>query len=714
MAKLYPPQLDNQLPAFTSTTIVVPFQLNRAVGKNDFIGIAYQIKASSTSQVKWQGTNGIVFQDSKTQQYYAQILIDTTEATPLVGQFYKLQIAFINHNNEIGYYSDIGIMKYTAQPTVTIEGLSGSLNYARRAYTGRYESSDSAEKVYYYRFDVRNPEGTIVATSGAQIHNSSTDSSTTTSIDSWNLPIDLQNDINYTITYTVRTLNNLVVSSPAYTILNTETVDLATDKFTLEAESLPDEGCIKLTVKLGKDTEPSVATGSFVISRSRTSGQWQEMYYFDLLHELPTNGVWKVWEDLTVEQGVEYTYSLQAYNHNGIYSNRIETKASCDFEDAFLSDGERQLNLRFNPKVSSFKTTTLESKQDTIGGKYPFFFRNGNVGYKDFPISGLISVQMDSQGRFLPAAHSVEARRTSTSADANSVISEPLHNLTQEVFVTEREFKLEVLNWLNDGKPKLFRSPGEGNYVVRLMNVSLSPIDTLGRMLHTFNCQAYEIAPFELNSITELGLYRNKELKQEKVIQIAQEIPTAFNTYTTLPHPAYGVEFTDLMPGSTFTVYYQGHPQGVSYTSRAGGSYSLLNNETPIVAYKFTAFMDSDTKFIYWYYDEQPVSSKNNLQNITIQDTIMQITEDWSADKQAQVQYLRIALIDGFNPTGDAEGCKINGEDWNFSTLLLNVREFQNPDITSITEVGSNLQIVICYRIKEFEEAEVPNDEYAI
>jgi hypothetical protein len=31
------------------------------------------------------------------------------------------------------------------------------------------------------------------------------------------------------------------------------------------------------------------------------------------------------------------------------------------------------------------------------------------------------------------------------------------------------------MNWLNNGKPKLFRSPSEGNYIVRLMSVSLTP-----------------------------------------------------------------------------------------------------------------------------------------------------------------------------------------------------------------------------------------------
>ena len=41
-------------------------------------------------------------------------------------------------------------------------------------------------------------------------------------------------------------------------------------------------------------------------------------------------------------------------------------------------------------------------------------------------------------------------------------------------FSLERQFKLEVLDWLNNGKPKLFKSPSEGIYLVRIMNVSMT------------------------------------------------------------------------------------------------------------------------------------------------------------------------------------------------------------------------------------------------
>ena len=48
-------------------------------------------------------------------------------------------------------------------------------------------------------------------------------------------------------------------------------------------------------------------------------------------------------------------------------------------------------------------------------------------------------------------------------------------DLTDTNFKYEKIFKLYVLDWLNNGNIKLFKSPQEGNYIVRLTNVSLAP-----------------------------------------------------------------------------------------------------------------------------------------------------------------------------------------------------------------------------------------------
>ena len=41
------------------------------------------------------------------------------------------------------------------------------------------------------------------------------------------------------------------------------------------------------------------------------------------------------------------------------------------------------------------------------------------------------------------------------------------------------------------------------------MNVSLTPNETLGRMIHTFSCTAYEIAPFNFLSMVDTEILRH-------------------------------------------------------------------------------------------------------------------------------------------------------------------------------------------------------------
>jgi hypothetical protein len=178
------------------------------------------------------------------------------------------------------------------------------------------------------------------------------------------------------------------------------------------------------------------------------------------------------------------------------------------------------LRIAFNPKVSSFKTFLQETKSDTIGGSYPFFYRNGNIAYKEFPISGLISIHMDDNFEFF-GEKKVNQLLNLEDGFSNPKRPELSYNpagltsintsLTIENITIEREFKTMVLDWLNNGKPKLFRSPTEGNFLVRLMNISLSPNDTLGRMLHTFSATAYEIGKSEVRSLLKEKNFKQKQ-----------------------------------------------------------------------------------------------------------------------------------------------------------------------------------------------------------
>ena len=208
---------------------------------------------------------------------------------------------------------------------------------------------------------------------------------------------------------------------------------------------------------------------------------------------------------------------VKAKTINGYITDSVELKQSAfdedniineflkntDDENIYLIDKNKTLCVKFNPKISSFKTTIQETKTDTIGGKYPIFYRNSALGYKEFPINGLISYHMDENEMFIPKE---ELGLETTTSEFAAALNMPTYNLVEYNIVAERKFRNAVLDWLNNGEIKLFTSPTEGMYLVRLMNTSLSPEEKLGRMLYSFSTTAYEVGEVNYENLVKYKL----------------------------------------------------------------------------------------------------------------------------------------------------------------------------------------------------------------
>lgn len=414
----------------------------------------------------------------------------------------------------VGYYSSTAVIKYTGTPSVGISGLSvGRTSSLSSEFNGTYENPDATERVRYYGFTIKDSDGNIIESVSNCIHNSNSDSTSdgVSSTDSYTMKYLMENGQLYSIQYTVETLSGMAISSPIYNITRNAYIDLGGDlNFTATVDN--DYGCVKLKFQ---STDTTYYTGTFLLSRLHTvNGKTQKtkLKKVNLVYELTDENPYI---DYTPEHGVEYQYIMERVNAAGVYSKPLAATntttgaatVKVNFEDVFLYDGKKQLRVRYNPKVSSFKQDVLESKTDTIGSKYPFIFRNGSVSYKEFPISGLISrLENESFGAYV---------------DTTSILDYSPTDLVPENIKEERDFKLEVLEWLTDGQPKLFRSPAEGNYIVRLMNTSLSPQDTLGRMLHTFSCTAYEVATYDYDGLIKYGMLQGDSDASETIIRFS-------------------------------------------------------------------------------------------------------------------------------------------------------------------------------------------------
>lgn len=646
--KLYPPTISGTLPAFFKdgavVKITVPFSMNRAVNTNEIYGFSLKIK-----NIQGNKLLGIISTlETNDKQVSFELNEQDSEDRKIlnnmkVGEFFKVQLAYLDDRYLPGYYSTVGIIKYTSKPTVYIEGLENSTRIRPflSSYTGVYKTGeDKSERPYSYNFSLLDENGDLVETSGWLLHNSNikTDSSESLSLETTTDIYTFKNEINtdkiHQLSYKVRTINNLEISSPLYQCFEPG-IESSGFELQLKANNNFDDGYININLALNQDRYLNIedlpseefisneytqlvpegicypvfwsgySTTScykivnsqnkikYLIDITRNNGYDKEIIAYDIydggaegcednsdknnliphmtlirtisiIEELEqpisirlyraekTNNYqsWKMmqtilissydfainnwnFKDFTVEQGITYKYCFRQYNAAGVEANRvISNEVFCDFEDMFLWDGNKQLKIRFNPKVASFKTTLLEQKTDTIGSRYPFFFRNGNVEYKEFSITGLISYLMDDNELFLNYEDDLELASSNSSKRSSTPVNQKIddirlgkswensitQNLTAYNVKAERKFKLKVLDWLNNGEIKLFRSPTEGNYLVRLLNISLSPEDQLSRMLHTFSCTAYEVEECNYYNLTSLGFLTPEDLIKSKIL----------------------------------------------------------------------------------------------------------------------------------------------------------------------------------------------------
>jgi hypothetical protein len=292
------------------------------------------------------------------------------------------------------------------------------------------------------------------------------------------------------------------------------------------------------------------------------------------------------------------------------------------------------LNIRFNPKVSSFKTTILESKMDTLGGQYPFIFRNGNVSYQEFPISGLISMLSDPHELFMKGIQSVSHVAERTRTKAAGVDFDFDTHLAGENFRRERQFKMEVLNWLNNGEPKLFRSPGEGNFIVRLMNTSLSPNDTLGRMLHTFSCTAYEIAEYNFTNLNKYGFisapfasHREMRVSQHSLRELFnnEQVPLVGLAYD-FPGAAHFLSISNQYQDDlVFDFYFADGSMTNWNVYNVTGHFNIPIHDSPVVKMVFrSGSIQKDAIITYGYYDTNVTNNFSYITKLTVEDKIEQ------------------------------------------------------------------------------------------
>ena len=480
---------------------------------------------------------------SSNMRYYIDILpSELREAEFKTNRFYKVQIRFtssavaiynpetdkiakwlVDNQSMFSEWSSVCLVRGIKQPIVTIRGFEENVQNKEIIFT-----SETIQLVGNVQFE--NPSGEMAEfLDSVQVKlfkkELGEDSGKNHSVEIFQdatafksefkyvFKEAIEDGVSYVIKFTYVT-NGGYQESKNYTF---KVIQYGIDKINANIFATADdaEGRIKIEVK-ALETIKEDFIGKITIRRTSSESnfaEWEDVHNVLLTEAKELD---YTWYDYTIKSGVWYKYCVQKRNRRNDRGVIVTTKepVMAYFEDVFLTHGGRQLKLKFDATVSSFKYNVLESKIDTLGSQYPFIRRNGHAKYRTFPITGLITSFCDEAGLFT----------TKQDIYGNTLSLYEKYNDDNDIneyrdFSYEREFREKVMDFLYENNIKLFKSPTEGNILVRLMDINLTPNQTLGRMLYSFSATAYEMDKADIDNYNNYDIQTKNELSEGLIQQ---------------------------------------------------------------------------------------------------------------------------------------------------------------------------------------------------
>lgn len=462
-------------------------------------------------------------------KYYVEIKPEDLEGCNFeIDKYYKIQIRFtgrdatdpeidltdpdavqaidswLTYNEKyFSEWSTVCLIRGISEPTVELTGFSTTSaasileNIADTQVVGQlvFADENETETLKSYRIRVYNNEDKLLYDTDILYTSNYTDVNTFNHAIPYNF--EVADDYYFILDYTTKNLYNDSLKYYFNIIESTKT------QLTVVIDAYKDIENGNFGIRVTKSRATGYFTGKVVIRRADYRDGfaiWKDVYTAEYN---AANYIDFIWHDYTIESGVWYKYAVQGVDPNGVRRpmSKFNVPVMMVLEDMFLSTAEKQIKITFNPSLASFKQVINEVKIDTIGSKYPYIKRSGHNNYAQFPIGGMIFSQMDEDGIFF----------TKEEAYQNMYWEYKSYNEDENIspysdFVWEKAFREKVKAFLEEDSVKLFRSPTEGNFLVKLMDINFQPNQTLGRRLWSFSATAYEVDECSIENYNKYNL----------------------------------------------------------------------------------------------------------------------------------------------------------------------------------------------------------------
>lgn len=548
LSSLYPPIVETYMPAFVGEQAIIKFKLspysdntlynfnltqivvlNQKTNQTMLNLAKYPNEIKIGVAIKTNDEYSIVINSSDLKSnkfelntyYKVQIRLTSVNAPSMTGS--SPSSSWLNDNiDSFSEWSTVCLIRAISAPSLNILNISKDTLQVPNI-TGQLEFADKEETegIDCYRIVLRATSQAISTLGQRVIVEDSNFIYPNTTFENRKISYNFKVNPNDLKTPTVEIY---VATRNGYILQQSYNIELsgAGSAAPAEIKSLSiDEENAMVSISLGFNSSTprpdDLKVSKIIIKRTSSKAnfvQWEDIYTYAFANWADAfDGYTFRWLDKTIDGGVWYQYGIQEEYTDGTRSAiNIYNKDNpilVSFEHIYLiGDHGTQLKIKYDGTIGSYKKVLQESQVQTLGNKYPFIMRNGNVDYKQFSISGLITALSDENVVQWTHNHpgkgslqTIEKGNLFTSPTSVYGDSEDLYskynkenNVTPyKDIIYEREFREKVIAFLTDGKPKLLKTMTEGNAIVQIMNVNLTPNQQLGRMIYSFSCDAYEV-----------------------------------------------------------------------------------------------------------------------------------------------------------------------------------------------------------------------------
>ena len=235
--------------------------------------------------------------------------------------------------------------------------------------------------------------------------------------------------------------------------------------------------------------------------------------------------------DYFVENGNYYRYALQPILANGVKGAITTFYDSVATFGGFWLLGEKDMQFSFiyDGKIGTMVKHKPEDFVETISGKFPYAVRSSELDYFTFPFSGKLTYHQDVHNLFTAKNYTTTMSPDPTipinyvelkygdemRLNANNDLEE-----MQDGMVMQRAWRNKILKWLTDGGLKVLKSESQGNILVKISDVKVTPIESLYGLIADFECTMTQMGVVDEKTLQKYRL-RKAEITKEDLLREA-------------------------------------------------------------------------------------------------------------------------------------------------------------------------------------------------